>query len=46
MNPNVLGVIGPGFLNRVPTLRRFGAWGLGFLGALGCGCGLGFVAGV
>ena len=24
MNPNALGVIGPGFLNQVPTLQGFG----------------------
>ena len=24
MNPNALGVIGPGFLNQVPTLQDFG----------------------
>ena len=25
MNPNILGVIGPGFLNRVPTLLLYRA---------------------
>ena len=33
MNPAILGVIGPGFLNQAPTLRvlSFGFRGLGFL---------------
>ena len=41
MNPTFLGVIGPGFLNQVPTLgfrglgflrvQALGVWGLGFL---------------
>ena len=26
MNPTILGVIGPGFLNRVPTLQCGGLW--------------------
>ena len=40
MNPTFLGVIGPGFLNQVPTLgfrglgflrvQALGVWGLGF----------------
>ena len=28
MNPDILGVIGPRFLNQVPTL---GFWGVGFI---------------
>ena len=27
MNPTILGVIGPGFLNQVPTLSRLGGSG-------------------
>ena len=26
MNPTILGVIGPGFLNQVPTLLIIGIW--------------------
>ena len=33
MNPTILGVIGPGFLNQVPTLG-FRAWDSQFLGPL------------
>ena len=49
MNPTILGVIGPGFLNQVPTLPVLGAWFRGFkgsgfsLGVQGLGCrGAGF----
>ena len=43
MNPTILGVIGPGFLNQVPTLSGFGSRllrGLQFRDQ-GAGCGAG-----
>ena len=42
MNPTIFGGIGPGFLNRVPTLTLLMAWGLGFR-VFGLGLRLGLV---